>query len=100
MNIEMVIGINAAMSIIMELNKEGKMDLLEENRQLKEELQQRIDDNASLYANLCNALTRIQEADLILYGFICHPYPNPITYEMREELEKYCKKYEISLKSS
>ena len=76
------------------------MDLLEENRQLKEELQQRIDDNANLYANLCNVLMRLREADSILYDFIHHPYPHPITYEMREKLEKYSEKYEISLKSS
>ena len=75
------------------------MDLLEENRQLKEELQQRTDDNADLYAKLCNVLIRLQEADEILYDFMCHPYPQPITYEMREKLEKYHKKYEISEKS-
>lgn len=69
-------------------------------KELKEELQQRIDDNANLYSNLCNALMRLQEADSILYDFICHPYPHPITYKMREKLEKYSKKYEISLKSS
>ncbi|MBO7696912.1 MAG: hypothetical protein J6T10_30145 [Methanobrevibacter sp.] len=74
--------------------------LVEENRLLKEELQQRVDDNASIYAMLCNALMRLQEADEILFDFMCHPYPQPITYEMREKLEKYHKKYEISEKST
>lgn len=75
-------------------------ELVSKNHELEQELKIRIDDNADLYAKLCNALMRLQEADEILYDFICNPYPNPITYEMREKLEKYHKKYEFSLKNS
>lgn len=75
-------------------------ELVSKNHELEQELEIRINENADLYANLCNALMRLNEADDILTDFICHPYPQPITYEMREKLEKYSKKYEISLKSS
>lgn len=75
-------------------------ELVSKNHELEQELEIRINDNAELYIKLCNALMRLQEANEILFDFMCHPYPQPITYEMREKLEKYHKKYEISEKST
>ena len=61
--------------------------LLEENRELKEELQQRIEDNANMYATLCDTLTQLREANKVLVGLIAPQTPSlePVT----EYLEKW-----------
>ena len=67
--------------------------LVEENRLLKEELQQRVDDNASIYAKLCNVLVQLDEANEMIKWF-------SLIFPEQKDIVKYFKKYGISEKNT
>lgn len=78
---------------------EKENDYVQKIHELEQELKIRIEDNAELYAKLCNALVQLNEANEILKHMRIlqvQTEKETITMEIKcAEIEQYLKKYEV-----